>query len=121
MQGCELMPRRPEPITDMSCKYGAPMGRRDDLKELYDVAQPDSIKVHLQHVPFVDGCYDQGGAYWGYPANLYAAWAYCEIEDLAESDADMYGCRYDGFVRADNHADAKKQLAAMYPGIRFYR
>lgn len=30
-------------------------------------------RLHLQHVSFVDGGYDRGGAYWGYPSDLYCA------------------------------------------------
>lgn len=47
-------------ITDVSSKYGAPMGRgnigkRPKDKRVYDCAVPMDNQ----------GCYDKGGAYWG--------------------------------------------------------
>lgn len=52
---------------NVSSKYGAPMGRR---------SYPGlGGKVHLQRVPFVDGDYDPGGAYWGAGSlPLWCAW-----------------------------------------------
>lgn len=61
-------------LEQLNCSRGAPMGRRNRCEML-----PDEVgKVYLQQVPFVDGCYDRGGAYWGAPANLWRS--YCEME-----------------------------------------
>ena len=49
-------------------RYGAPMGRPSDAAKTF------VGKVHLQYVPFIDQAYDQGGAYWGMPADLWCAW-----------------------------------------------
>lgn len=53
-------------ITPVNTQYGAPMGRpnvgtspKNPRKKVYDLP-----------VPFIDGVYDTGGAYWGSPANL---------------------------------------------------
>ncbi len=80
--------------SNVSSKYGAPMGRRSDSL---------SGKVRLQRVPFVDGDYDPGGAYWGYvPGNgLWCAW-------------NAEGERY---LRAPTREAAKAQL----PDCSFYR
>lgn len=83
----------------VNSKYGAPMGRRSD-----NPANFDGLKTHLQRVPFVDYCYDQGGAYWGSPANLYCAWA-----DTGEEEIVTY-------FRANSREEAKAQL----PGAKFY-
>lgn len=80
---------------NVPCKYGAPMGRRSDLP--LDTAE----KLHLRHVPFVDDCYDQGGAYWGMPDNLYCAWSEDQVH----------------YLRADSREDAKKS----FPNARFFR
>lgn len=48
-------------------QYGAPMGRCDVTG-----GYPKSLT--LRAVPFIDGGYDRGGAYWGSPANLFCAW-----------------------------------------------
>lgn len=83
---------------NVSSRFGAPMGRRSTpLEELA------GQKVHLERVPFVDGDYDQGGAYWGGPPSepLYCAW-------------NEHGAAY---CRARSRDEAKQQ----FPGVRFYR
>jgi hypothetical protein len=55
-------------MKNVSSRYGAPMGRRSDPLEHFEG------KVHFARVPFVDGDYDPGGAYWGAGDPLYAAW-----------------------------------------------
>ena len=83
---------------NVSSRSGAPMGRRSD--EI-----PVGTKVHLQRVPFVDGCYDPGGAYWGAPADLWCAWTNVKTVTLAV------------YVRAETRDAAKQKL----PGLRFFR
>jgi hypothetical protein len=51
-------------ITNLDCKYGSPMGRSNVG------TKPTDKKVYDCKVPFVDGAYDRGGAYWGMPSNL---------------------------------------------------
>ena len=46
-------------ITEVSTKYGAPMGRKSIGGIPYDK------KIYDCFVP-MDGAYDKGGAYWGY-------------------------------------------------------
>ena len=58
-------------LPNVSSKYGAPMGRNADGTGTRE-------RCRLFYVPFVDGDYDQGGAYWGSPANLWA----CLDDDL---------------------------------------
>lgn len=48
-------------LTNVISRRGAPMGRCDT--HAADCQEP--VKFHLVKVPFVDGCYDRGGAYWG--------------------------------------------------------
>jgi hypothetical protein len=76
------------------------MGRRSD-----NPANFDGLKTRLCRVPFVDHCYDPGGAYWGSPADLWCAWAETEDEEIV--------C----YFRASSRAEAKLQL----PGAKFYR
>lgn len=51
-------------LSNVSSPRGAPMGRPNVGKP------PTDQKIYDSHVPFEDGCYDTGGAYWGSPANL---------------------------------------------------
>lgn len=57
---------------------GAPMGRPTFPNEHYSKpsfdADIEESPLYLRRVPFVDGCYDPGGAYWGGPSNLFCAW-----------------------------------------------
>ena len=65
-------------ITQVNCQYGAPMGRANIGKQPITVTsgnncrivKKNQVKVYEKKVPIIDG-YDQGGAYWGYPSNLY--------------------------------------------------
>ena len=94
-------------FSDVSSKYGAPMGRRS-------VVTDAAAKVKLFRVRMVDGDYDDGGAYWGgYPsAPLYCASA-------PGADCDGEGVQL--FVRAQSRELAKKDILRLHPGLRFYR
>src|SRR3954470_17745880 len=51
-------------------RFGAPMGRYSD-----ELSSFTNSKVHLRKVPFMDGDYDPGGAYWGQgPPSLFCVW-----------------------------------------------
>lgn len=52
-------------ITDVSSKFGAPMGRRN-----YGERPTDGQRVFDCKVRLYDGAYDKGGAYWGGPDTL---------------------------------------------------
>lgn len=84
-------------------QYGAQMGRKDILPEDKMI----NCLVHLTRIKFVDYCYDQGGAYWGLPHNLYL----CE-----NLDHDIYT-----FFRADNRDKAKTFVSGILPNVRYYR
>lgn len=87
---------------NVASKYGAPMGRYSDTLSNFE-----ERKVHLRRVPLIDDCYDQGGAYWGMPSNLWCAWS-------EETDSE-YVVTY---FRADSRKDAKSQLPET---CKFYR
>jgi len=48
-------------LSNVSSKYGAPMGRPNTLPD--DTEAP--IELTLYELAWVDGDYDAGGAYWG--------------------------------------------------------
>lgn len=98
-------------LTQLSCKYGAPMGRR----ETHDIDREDPAKFYLQYVPFVDGAYDRGGAYWGCPANLYRAYA------AFEWDPNEKVLETEMFVRANSRDEAKAKVREEYPNATFFR
>lgn len=94
---------------------GSAMGRRDRIPS--DRNTP--VKLHLQLLPFVDGCYDRWGAYWGGPANVW----------IATNRADASGAYYangegqlvEMFLRANNREVAKQLVRKELPKARFYR
>ncbi len=52
-------------LHEVNCKYGAPMGRRSIGEK------PSDKKVFNCWVRLDNGAYDKGGAYWGFPNNLW--------------------------------------------------
>ena len=60
---------------DVSCKYGAPMGRRNSPGF---GSNPDRSAYRARRIRFVDGAYDPGGAYWGARA---AGWYLYGVQD----------------------------------------
>lgn len=93
------------PLTKAYSSRGADMGRPN--RHAVDRTAP--IKFHLARVPFVDGCYDRGGAYWGGPANLYRAYS---VEGAVQlmgnlAEASRLG-HVEIFLRARNREWAKQ-------------
>ena len=91
-----------------ACDYrGADMGRPNLLPE--DPAA--SIRLRLERLRWVDGDYDQGGAYWGNSGgtDIYCAWG----ED------EKWQVRV--FVRAASRDEAKAGVRESVPGVTFYR
>ena len=77
------------PLPEVSSRYGAPMGRRGDNPTNLQGAR----RYHARRQGGGDG-YDNGGAYWGTPSNVWAVWAWVDGDAV---------CVY---VRAASRADA---------------
>jgi len=80
-------------------KYGADMGRSNCIPTT-------PCEMVIQQLQWVDGDYDQGGAYWGGPANKgteYIWWAYDETGE------------YEVFVRASDRAMAERGVRELAP------
>lgn len=95
---------KPLTLPNGCSSYGAQMGRRNAIPDDYA-----GEKLRLQRLPFVDGCYDRWGAYWGSPANLWCAWGESETEQLYV------------FVRASSRDAAKASVINLIPSATFYR
>lgn len=85
-------------LTNVSSRYGAPMGRRT-------IADNPEAVVRVFRVQLIDSCYDSGGAYWGCGEPLY-----CAIGD-----------DFQDFTRAANRNDAIDIFAERHPQITFQR
>lgn len=97
------------PLTHVGSKYGAPMGRADTHPAgPLDELQPT---LQLRRLPFVDDCYDEGGAYWGLPANVWRV--YGEITE--DDDTEVI----DFYLRADSREAAKAEVLKTYPKASF--
>lgn len=65
-------------LSQVSCRYGAPMGRIG-----YGIGGLDAVVFELEWMPLTDGAYDSQGAYWGGPDNLYCAVGTLDDEEVA--------------------------------------
>lgn len=83
-----------DPFYSVSCKYGAPMGRRSDRHQ-WD----NKTRLCARHQGG-DGCYDKGGAYWGASNTEGPVWAVWEFGRGADCTV---------YVRAFNRDQAIKK------------
>lgn len=83
---------------------GSQMGRRNQIPEDYA-----GEKLRLTRLPFVDGCYDRWGAYWGAPATVWCACGESETEQVRV------------FTRAGNREAAKTEVRKSLPDATFFR
>jgi hypothetical protein len=58
------------------------------------------MSIEVEKVPFTDGCYDMGGAYWGGPDDLYCA------RGSNEEDGEVL----DTYIRAKSRDEVIAQL-----------
>ena len=86
-------------LPDVDSSRGAPMGR------LHWCENPRA-RCRVFRLRMVDGGYDQGGAYWGAPANIYA----CQSQ--AEDTVQL-------FTRATSRKAAKDHFLRLYPAMKF--
>ena len=66
-----------DPFENVSCRYGAPMGRKN-FNEFTEQG-----KLCARHQGGGDG-YDKGGAYWGTPSNVWAVWVHGKGPDTVK-------------------------------------
>lgn len=90
-----------DPITPVSSRYGAPMGRPSRIG-----LASDAGRLYLRRVPLNGGGYDAGGAYWGLGAPLWVC---------MDQDGETY------YLRARTRAAAKAEITAEMPDARFYK
>lgn len=58
------MSKKSPQLPAVDCRRGAPLGRPEWANDF-------SSRCRCFRLRFLDGCYDDGGAYWGSPANVY--------------------------------------------------
>lgn len=88
---------------------GARLGRADTLPEDRELA----VKLHLERLKWVDGDYDQEGAYWGRSgSDVWCAWF--RLPSFEKNQIEI-------FVRAKSRAVAKSLVWEYLPYATFYR
>jgi hypothetical protein len=95
-------------VLENACSYrGADMGRANRLPE--DLLAKGKLRV--TRLKWVDGDYDEFGAYWGNTGkdDVYCAWG-----DIGETAVRI-------FVRADARDVAKHEVNNVMPNVSFYR
>lgn len=93
-------------LPNVSSKFGAPMGRSSHIPEIG--ASP--VNLFVQKLEWVDGDYDQGGAYWGAGTSLGDVWwAHGDFgDDIVHA-----------FVRGRRLLDAKQAILRLVPTALF--
>lgn len=91
------------PLAEVSSRFGAPMGRRDTHAD-----DQDSPRLFLLvRLPWVDGDYDPGGAYWGSTRGTHI---YRALSEHGEAEL---------FVRAVSLHEAEGYIREGYPNASF--
>lgn len=98
---------QPAPFTvSVSNRFGAPMGRANLIP-----SNPSTVKaLSIVFVPFTDGDYDAGGAYWGGGKDslpLFCAWGESDTEQAAI------------YVRAAGYPEAVEMVKQTFPNASF--
>jgi hypothetical protein len=94
-------------LTKAYSRYGASMGRSDVHD---DGSKSRPVAFLLIRLRWVDGDYDDGGAYWGATKGEHIYRAYCP--DGVDNQIDIY-------KRAASFQDAQRQVAQDYPLATF--
>lgn len=87
-------------------EYGAFMGRRNSV-----TSPEEKLKFRMRKLRWVDGDYDEGGAYWGYVSGTHIYQAEASGGDEVQEI----------FVRAYGREDAKALVRETFPSATFYR
>lgn len=103
-------------LSHASSRRGADLGRPDNIPDC--VRKQERVKLHLVKLKWVDGDYDQGGAYWGRipDYDIYCAHA---VVFNPVSNVPFPLCQI--FVWARNRENAKKQVQVRLLNAKFYR
>lgn len=92
---------------------GACMGRSNTLPP---TPKTDAPKLRLVRLKWVDGDYDEGGAYWG---NTRGTWIYRAVAVLPV-DAQKWFGHVEIFVRATGRTHAKIFVREIVPNATFF-
>lgn len=101
------------PLSKGCSARGADMGRPN----VHAVDRTASIKFHVEYMPFFDGAYDRGGAYWGSPANLWRAVSTEEVWCVSNWDGTSFKHRVELYFRANSRDVVKHRITTPHVGV----
>ncbi len=113
-------------LSNGSSQYGAQMGRRNALPESA-AARATPCRLRLVRLKWIDGDYDQGGAYWGATRITPGHWqtkgnAYTPAMDhVFRATGEIGDECVEVFVRAVSREDAKAKVRESLSGAKFFR
>jgi hypothetical protein len=96
---------------------GAKQGRPDNIPQ--PIRELPSAKLHMVRLKWVDGDYDQGGAYWG--RGIGDSDIYCAYANLVNPTSGNFFPFLQIFVRAKSRKSAKAQVRGKLPNAKFFR
>lgn len=96
-------------LSDVSSRFGSPMGRRETLGDYSKRKQP--VNFTVIQLQWVDGDYDTGGAYWGHVAGDHI------FHVIGEQSED----RIELFRRGKSFSDVESKIREDYPLATFER
>jgi hypothetical protein len=93
---------------------GSQNGRPDNIP--LPIRSLASVKLHMVRLKWVDGDYDQGGAYWGNNGSH----VYCAYANVVNPLTGNYFPFLQIFVKALTRADAKGFVRSKLPNAKFF-
>lgn len=85
------------PFPPLNSQYGARLGRdHDNPANFQDL--PKSHRIYARHQGGLGDGYDRGGAYWGFPSNVWGVWTRLDGEVIVT------------YVRASSREDAIRKV-----------
>ncbi len=103
-------------VTNRGARYGRP--------NILPANENQDIKLRMEKLRWVDGDYDQFGAYWGRTSgkNIFCAYSEEKVMWRSNWDSSIQSevRRVEIFVAAPNRAEAKKEIRSILPKARFY-
>ncbi len=112
------MPR----LSEGSSRYGAQMGRRNAIPESLD-ARAVPCLLRLVRLKWIDGDYDQAGAYWGATRAMHwrGPGARPVLDYVYRATGEIGAEAVEVFVRAVSRSDAKAKVRKTLTGAEFLR
>lgn len=102
-------------LSNVSSKYGAPMGRPKHIPNDMDERELP-VKLRMVRLRWVGGDYDQGGAYWGNSGGTSIYWAIGYLHEGDPKNEELVEI----FTRSETRNEAKNKVRETLPNAKFH-